>query len=177
MDNHFQRHWLSSWIHGCRVLHSACINSFSLPGRGKIQIAGWGRELVIFSKTIIVQCFGVSFAFAWQKKKRNAAAQRKNFDIKIVNHYVLRLRWANSWIFTLLSWSAFKVKSALSWGTMKPLTRKQDVAPKGNRWDKKSKMHVFANHDHRWWWARDFYRVIADEGEAQKPTSIITLKK
>ena len=31
---------------------------------------------------------------------------------------------------------------------MKPLTRKQEVAPKGNRRDKKSKMHVFANHDH-----------------------------
>lgn len=194
MDNHFQRHWLPSWIHGCRVLHSAGINSFSLPGRGKIQIAGWERELVIFSIKIIVQCFGVSFVFAWQKKKRNTAAQRTNFGIKIVSHYVLRLRWAT--VESLLSrrvkrqsqwnmcfwkkeglWLAFKVKSALYWGTMKPLTRKQEVAPKGNRRDKKSKMHVFANHDHRWWWARDFYRVIADEGEAQKPTPIITLKK
>ena len=76
------------------MLHSACINSFSLPGRGKIQIAGWERELVIFSIKNYSPVFWCQFRICVTKKQRNAAAQRKNFDIKIVNHYVLRLRWA-----------------------------------------------------------------------------------
>ena len=38
--------------------------------------------------------FWCQFRIRVTKKKRNAAAQQTNFDIKIVNHYVLRLRWA-----------------------------------------------------------------------------------
>ena len=104
MDNHFQRHWLLSWIHGCRVLHSACINSFSLPGRGKIQIAGWEREweLVIFSIKIIVQCFGVSFVFAWQKKKKRCGPANK-FWHKNSQSLCSQTSMGNSWIFTLSS--------------------------------------------------------------------------
>ena len=99
MDSHFQRHWLPSWIHGCRVLHSVGINSFSLPGRGKIQIAGWERELVIFSIKIIVQCFGVSFVFAWQKKKKHCGPAHKICH-KNSQSLCSQTSMGNSWIFT-----------------------------------------------------------------------------
>lgn len=47
----------------------------------------------IFSKNYS-PVFWCQFRIRVTKKKRNAAAQQTNFDIKIVNHYVLRLRWA-----------------------------------------------------------------------------------
>ena len=138
--------------------------------------------------------FWCQFRIRVTKKKKRCGPANKFWN-KNSQSLCSQTSMGNSWIFTLSSRKTtisvkhvlLKKRGALisfqseissllrdhDW----PLTRKQEVAPKGNRRDKKSKMHVFANHDHRWWWARDFYRVIADEGEAQKSTSIITLKK